>query len=119
MLAATDTAAWDEQPTGQATFEMANLRPERTGLPFVVFISQKAGARPDVRVKVARGPKVQASQMGVYALRPFRFEGGMQLSSSEERQLESWISKNLQVLVEYWDGDILYTEDALDRLVKI
>jgi hypothetical protein len=32
---------------------MANLRPERTGLPFVVFISQKAGARHDVRVKAA------------------------------------------------------------------
>jgi len=45
---------------GQALFEMANLRPERTGLPFVVFISQKGGARHNVRVKVARGPKVRA-----------------------------------------------------------
>jgi hypothetical protein len=33
---------------GQAGFEMANLRLERAGLPFVVFISQKGGARHDV-----------------------------------------------------------------------
>jgi hypothetical protein len=41
------------KPEGQATYRMANLRPERTGLPFVVFISQRGGARHDVRVKVA------------------------------------------------------------------
>jgi hypothetical protein len=34
--------AADGEPEGQASYEMANLRPERTGLPFVVFISQKA-----------------------------------------------------------------------------
>ena len=27
------------KPEGQATYEMANLRAERSGLPFVVFIS--------------------------------------------------------------------------------
>jgi hypothetical protein len=43
-----------ENFAGQASFEMANLRPERTGLPFVVFISQRGGARRDVRIKLAR-----------------------------------------------------------------
>src|SRR5438094_7664098 len=55
---------------GQALFEMANLRPERTGLPFVVFISQKGGARHDLRVKVARSAKVRASEMVTVAVRP-------------------------------------------------
>ena len=34
---------------------------EHTGLPFVVFISQKGGAKHDVRVKVARSAKVRPS----------------------------------------------------------
>ena len=51
----------EDAAEGQALFEMANLRPERTGLPFVVFISQKGGARHDVRVTVARGAKVRPS----------------------------------------------------------
>jgi len=32
----------EAQVEGQALFEMANLRPECAGPPFVVFISQKA-----------------------------------------------------------------------------
>jgi hypothetical protein len=35
----------------------ANLSPKRTGLPFVVWISPKAGAAHDVRVTVSKGPK--------------------------------------------------------------
>src|SRR5437016_1072528 len=49
---------------------MANLRPERTGLPFVVFISQKGGARHDVRVKVAPGAKARPSEMVTVEVRP-------------------------------------------------
>jgi len=37
-----DTGSASLKPEGQASFEMANLRPDRTGLPFVVFISQGA-----------------------------------------------------------------------------
>src|SRR5438046_989242 len=60
----------ESAPAGQATYEMANLRPERTGLPFVVFISQRGGARHDIRVKVARGAKVRPSEMITVAIRP-------------------------------------------------
>ena len=49
---------------------MANLRPERTGLPFVVFISQKGGARHDVRIKLARAAKVRPAEMLTVAVRP-------------------------------------------------
>ena len=59
-----------EQNGGQATFDMANLRPDRTGLPYVVFISQKGGARHDVRIKLARAAKVRPSEMLTVAVRP-------------------------------------------------
>ena len=56
--------------SGQATFDMANLRPEHTGLPFVVFIWQKGGARHDVRIELARAAKVRPSEIITIALRP-------------------------------------------------
>ncbi|MGC2414086.1 MAG: hypothetical protein WA459_15475 [Stellaceae bacterium] len=101
---------------GQALFDMANLRPERTGLPFVVFISQKGGARHDVRVKIARGAKVRPSEMVTVALRPnVRVIRGL-LGPDDLDLLTEWIELNKDVLIQYWDGNIEYTEDAISAL---
>lgn len=105
-----------DQPLGQAGFGMANLRSSRTGLPFIVFISQKDGAQHDVRVKVSPNPKVQSAQMGSYSLRPYRHVAGFRLSPREEGLLQRWVEINLDTLVGYGDGDIEYTEDALEQL---
>jgi hypothetical protein len=104
---------------GQATFEMANLRPQKTGLPFVVFVSQRDDAQHDVRVKVSHGPKVFAHQMSTYGVRPFSFVAGQRLLTKEERLLEDWIKKNEQTLIDYWNGDIEYTEEMLDKIVPV
>ena len=109
----------DDGIAGQALFEMANLRPERTGLPFVVFISQKGGAKHDVRVKIARGAKVRPSEMLTATVRPtVRIIGG-QLSARELALLTQWIELNQDVLVRYWNGDIEYTEDAINAIKPI
>lgn len=108
-----------EEPAGQATFEMANLRPERTGLPFVVFISQKGGARHDVRIKIARAPKVRPVEMITVALRPPRVIGGGTIDPREFELLTRWIDLNLPILVDYWNGVIEYTEDVLEALKPI
>jgi hypothetical protein len=104
------------QPEGQATYEMANLRPERTGLPFVVFISQRGGARHDVRVRVARAPKVRPSEMVTVALRPSVRVLRGRLHPQDLELLRRCIDINEQVLIDYWNGVIGYTEDALNAL---
>ena len=98
---------------------MANLRPERTGLPFVVFISQKGGARHDVRVKIARAPRVRPSEMVTVALRPSVREVRGRLDPHDLALLRQWIDINEQVLIDYWNGVIGYTEDALNALMPI
>ncbi len=106
----------EDEAEGRALFEMANLRPERTGLPFVVFISQKGGARHDVRVKIARGAKVRASEMITVAVRPnVRVMRGA-LDPDDLARLAEWIELNRDVLVDYWNGIIEYTEDAIGAL---
>jgi hypothetical protein len=104
---------------GQALFEMANLRPERTGLPFVVFISQKGGARHDVRVKVAPGAKVRPAEMITVAVRPAVRVVRGKLDSHGLALLTRWIELNRGVLVDYWDGVIEYTEDAINAIVPL
>lgn len=93
-------------------FEMANLGHHQTGLPFLVWISTKSGARHDVRVKVSRSPKARPSEMVSVAIRPdIRVVGGS-LSGSELNLLKKWIELNHGVILRYWNGEIL-TDAAL------
>ena len=108
-----------EETAGQAVFEMANLRPERTGLPFVVFISQRGGARHDVRVKLASGAKVHPSDMITVAVRPTPRIIRGRLNRQEFDLVRRWIELNMDVLVDYWNGVIEYTEDALDAIKPV
>jgi hypothetical protein len=54
----------------EAPFEMANLFPKHTSLPFVVWISYRGGALHDVRVKVSRNAKAIPAEMISVAIRP-------------------------------------------------
>lgn len=109
-----------ETPEGEGLFEMANLSPKRTGLPFVVWISPKAGAPHDVRVKVSKGPKVHSSELVPVAIRPdVHVDGSGNLSAHDLALLRKWVELNRDVLIKYWDGDIEYTEDAIAALKSL
>ncbi|HTX33683.1 MAG TPA: hypothetical protein VME43_01630 [Bryobacteraceae bacterium] len=107
-------------PESDGLFEMANLSPKRTGLPFVVWISPKAGAPHDVRVKISKGPKVHASELVSVAIRPdVRVVGGGEMSANDLAFLKKWIEVNYDVILKYWDGEIEYTEDAIAALKPV
>jgi len=107
-------------PEGEAPFEMANLSPKRTGLPFVVWISQKAGAPHDVRVKVSKGPKIRSAEIVWVGIRPdVHVLGGGKMSAHHLALLKKWVEVNYDVIVKYWDGEIEYTEDAIAALKPI
>ncbi|HEV2202646.1 MAG TPA: hypothetical protein VGR73_22740 [Bryobacteraceae bacterium] len=96
-------------------FEMANLFPKHTGLPFVVWISYKGGAQHDVRVKVSPGPKTTREKMASVAIRPkVRVVGG-DMSAGDLALLTKWVELNRGVLLKYWEGEI-DTKDALDSI---
>ncbi|MGH7045819.1 MAG: hypothetical protein ACREE2_05435 [Stellaceae bacterium] len=98
---------------------MANLRPERTGLPFIVFISQKGGARHDVLIKLARTAKVRPSEMFTVAVRPAPRIVRGEINAHDFDMIRRWIELNRSVLIDYWNGDIEYTEDALKAIRPI
>jgi hypothetical protein len=105
-----------EEIAGQASFDISNLRPERTGLPFVAFVSQKGGARHDVRIKLARAPRVRASEMITVAVRPVPRVIRGSISGREFDLVRKWVELNSDVLVRYWNGAIEYTEDMMELL---
>ena len=99
----------------EAPFEMANLFPRHTGLPFVVWISFRGGAQHDVRVKVSPGPKAMPYEMTSVAIRPeVRVVEG-ELSGPDLALLTRWIELNRDTLLHYWEGDI-DTKDAIDAI---
>jgi hypothetical protein len=108
------------EPQRDGLFGMANISPKRTGLPFVVWISPRAGAPHDVRVKVSKGPKVHSSELVSVAIRPdVQVVGGGKMTAHDLDLLKKWVGLNRDAIIKYWDGDIEYTEDAIAALKPI
>jgi hypothetical protein len=94
-------------------FEMANLFPKHTGLPFVVWIS--TGLQHDVRVKVSSGPRVHPSEMISIAIRPSVHIVHGEMESSDLAQLTRWIELNRDAIIRYWNGEL----DTVDALAEM
>jgi hypothetical protein len=99
-------------------YEMANLFPKHTGLPFVVWISYKYGVRHDVRVKVSPGPKALASEITAVAIRPQVHVVEGKMKASDLALLTKWIDLNHDVILRYWEGEI-DTHDVVAALKPI
>src|SRR5260221_10348023 len=117
MKTLTEFAAASED---ERLFEMANLAPKRTGLPFVVWISPKADAPHDVRVKVSKTPKVHPAELISVAIGPgVHVVGGGTMSAHDLALLKNWVEMNRDMIIKYCDGEIENTEDAITGLQPI
>lgn len=114
----TATHAIESVTTEDELFYMSNLFPKRTGLPFVVWVSTGTGAKHDVRVKVAPGPKANPSEFTIVGLRPEIHLIHGDLSPRDMELLKQWIVLNYDVILQYWDNEI-DTGDLLERLKSI
>jgi hypothetical protein len=87
-------------------FDIADVRPERTGLPFAVFIMDAMCSRHGVRLKVAPRLKWRRSEMLTVVIRPqIRVIDG-ELTTRELVLLTRWINLNRKALIRYWEGEI-------------
>ena len=104
------------EPVLEGAFEMANLRPAMTGLPFVVFVSQQGGARHGPRVTISPLPRYHPSEATTITLeqRPLG-----SVAAPDLARLRQWIEFNRPVLEAYWDGRIAFTEDMLAQIKAV
>ena len=95
--------AWEEDP-----FAMANLRPGDTGLPMTVWVSERAAAPHDVRVKVCtvHGPRMLPASTASVAVRPAPRLVAGRLPPHDLQAVSRWITLNEAVIVDYWQGAI-------------
>jgi hypothetical protein len=120
---ATGKAGMADTSIRQTTVEvgdlylMANVHPRRSGLPFVVYISEKQGQH-DVRVKVAEGPRAPPFVASVSVRPEIEIVAG-DLSARDFDLVRQWIELNRDVIIGYWDRTIEDTADALNALRPI
>src|SRR4051812_31014415 len=98
-------------------FLMANLRPADTGLPMVVWVSERGNARHDARIKVsqAHGSRIDPANTASVAIRPAPHLIAGSLSPGDLRAVATWITLNEAALLDYWNSQIS-TVELIQRL---
>jgi hypothetical protein len=99
-------------------FEMANLSPALTGLPMIVWISERGRARHDSRVKVSlvHGRRARPDRTASVSVRPtVDIVAGPELDRRDLELVRQWIELNRDLIIAYWDGDLL-TDEVIARL---
>ncbi|MGH7062988.1 MAG: hypothetical protein ACREET_02800 [Stellaceae bacterium] len=101
-------------------FEMANLFPADTGLPMVIWVSERGHARHDVRIKVnqAHGTRMLPGNLATVAIRPAPRLVTGQLSAADLQIVSRWIALNEAALIDYWEYQIS-TAELVGRLQKL
>ena len=99
---------------------MANLPPRLTGLPMVIWLSERGRARHDARIKVSRthGIRIDPTNTVTVTVRPASRLATGDLSRADLLQVERWIELNRDVILDYWHGRI-FTDELLQRIKTI
>jgi hypothetical protein len=102
-------------------FEMANLRPHSTGLPMVIWVSEKGHSRHGPRIKVGATHSHKVDMTDAVSVSigdvPEVVAGGA-LRPSDFRQVAAYIKLNQGPLLDYWHGE-MDTADLMGRLLKL
>jgi hypothetical protein len=102
-------------------FEIANLSPALTGLPMIVWISERGHARHDARVKVSlvHGRRARPDRTASVSVRPtVEIVAGPELDRRDMGLVRRWIELNREAIIAYWNGDLL-TDEVIARLQPI
>src|SRR5687767_10726411 len=93
-------------------FGMANLSPTLTGLPMIVWISERGTARHDVRVEaLVHGRRAHPERTVSVSVRPtVEIVAGPALDARDMELVRQWIEVNREAIVAYWNGDLLTDE---------
>jgi Domain of unknown function (DUF4160) len=102
-------------------FEMANLSPALTGLPMIVWISERGHARHDARVKVSliHARRARPDRTASVSVRPVvEIVAGPELDRRDMELVRQWIELNRELIMAYWNGDLL-TDEVIARLKPV
>ena len=102
-------------------FEMANLPPDFTGLPMVVWVSERGHSRHDVLVKVSltNGRRASPDRMTSVSVRPtVEVVAGEALPAADLGLVRKWVELNRDTIIGYWNGT-LFTNEMIAKIRSI
>jgi hypothetical protein len=105
----------------ESLFEMANLRQNSTGLPMVIWVSEKGHTQHGPRIKVSKTHSYRANitnSVSISISNEPEIVAGEGLSNKDFELVKKYIKLNKDVLLDYWDGEI-DTAELIGRLVKV
>lgn len=117
---ATDLVHIDEGEE-ESLFEVANLRQNSTGLPMVIWVSEKGHAKHGPRIKVSKTHSHKASSLdsvSVSITDTPEIVAGEGLSNKDFELVAKYIKLNKDVLLDYWYGEI-DTAELINKLKKV
>ncbi len=87
---------------------MTNLYPRTTGLPMVIWVGPRYGARHDVRIKAMQhhGNRMDPGDLAVVALRPNVHVVAGQLSAADLDEIRRWVDLNWDAILAHWEERI-------------
>ena len=98
-------------------FDMTVLSPKDTGVPLFIYILQDRGFITEIRIEVAHSTKGSRAETVKVAIQPTVHVTRGHLAVNELAVLAQWIELNRNTLIQYWSGEIEYTEEVL-RVLK-
>lgn len=91
-------------------FFMTNLRPKRTGLPFVVYVSPKGNVAHGPRIKVSNKYGEKASEGDLFTItiedQPQVIGESTGLNRRDVQMAKKWVRVNKDELLKIWEDDI-------------
>lgn len=106
-------------------WEMANVTSDSTGIEqVVIWVSQaQDGAKrhgPRVKVSSRKTSKVVPGDLFVLTIQnnPVLVAGESYLPADTLEDVKDWVSKNKEVLLKYWNGE-LSTKEFFDKVEKV
>ncbi len=100
-------------------FDMGELGPKQTGLPFTVFHYQKTGSMKDIYIKIGTTHKTESIICTLKIKDKIKLVSGKwTLGGDNFNLLSQWVNLNKEILSDYWEGNYS-TTDFISRIVKV
>jgi len=104
---------------GFEVYSMANLRPEQTGLPMVIWVSGKSGKHgPRIKVSKKQGLRFDPEDTITVTVEEEPKQIGGDLSKNKFEKVKEFINKNMIILLKYWNYKIA-TVDFFNGIEKV
>lgn len=98
-------------------FLMANFREKSTGLPMVIWVSERGNTQHAPRIKVSTNNNdkmIEGQTVSVSITEPPEIMAGVGLKSKDLQLVIKFIELNRSLLLDYWDSKIDTTDLVLD-----